>query len=266
MPPKKYTDFTVSDPFSKPAKHLPQNAGEMREYVSVTCPHCNVAFTELLLSSLATHKAGECLAHLRVCPSAAEAGVVVPPAKKRQVCDASTDGGNVLVQRNTQLVSTNAELTQQNVDLTAKVDSLQSEMATMRLSMQQLMDCNTRNESLLKACADALGIAHPPLPAPAVITQHIDTLKHGDSARCRELEKQHMHSMEELKQMHNEELLDMQDARTLDNAVLAVRREVCLFAHPDRASRFESTIDMGNAIMKRLGQLHKKKASNKQRA
>jgi len=80
---KKYNDFIVSDAYSKAAKHLPTSETEMREYVRITCPHCNVAFQETLASSLYTTKAGHCLAHLRVCAKAKDGGIQAPAIKKR---------------------------------------------------------------------------------------------------------------------------------------------------------------------------------------
>jgi len=62
-------------------------------YVSITCPHCNNAFTEVAKDSLYSNKASVCLAHLRgdsaanppvpPCAAAAAAGVVVAPKRKR---------------------------------------------------------------------------------------------------------------------------------------------------------------------------------------
>ena len=64
--------------------------------------------------------------------------------------------------------------------------------------------------------------------------------------------------MEELKREHNELLLGAlrtHNARALTTATKAVRRELCLLVHPDKASRFASARLMGEAVMQRLGEL-----------
>ena len=45
------------------------------------------------------------------------------------------------------------------------------------------------------------------------------------------------------------------NARVLTTATKAVRRELCLLVHPDKASRFASARLMGEAVMQRLGEL-----------
>ena len=46
MPPTKYDQFIVSEPFSARCK---QNHGEghERSYVSITCPYCRIKFVEV---------------------------------------------------------------------------------------------------------------------------------------------------------------------------------------------------------------------------
>ena len=64
--------------------------------------------------------------------------------------------------------------------------------------------------------------------------------------------------MEELKREHNELLLGAlrtHNARALTTATKAVRRELCLLVHPDKASRYASARLMGEAVMQRLGEL-----------
>jgi hypothetical protein len=78
---KKYLDFQVSAPFSRQIKRF-EEVGEEREYVRVTCPHCNKAFVEILLSDLPSTRASRCLKHLRKCK--AYNGPPPPPASKRR--------------------------------------------------------------------------------------------------------------------------------------------------------------------------------------
>ncbi len=90
---KKYKDFKVSEPYQKLAKFMPTMPGEMRSYVSVTCPHCNEQFKELPESSLVSQKAGVCLEHLRTCERAKDGGFV-PPTKRSRTA-ASTTAANI---------------------------------------------------------------------------------------------------------------------------------------------------------------------------
>ena len=47
----------------------------------------------------------------------------------------------------------------------------------------------------------------------------------------------------------------MHNGRALTTATKAVRRELCLLVHPDKAGRFASARLMGEAVMQRLGEL-----------
>ena len=72
------------------------------------------------------------------------------------------------------------------------------------------------------------------------------------------LRQRHAREMEELNREHNELLLGAlrtHNARALTTATKAVRRELCLLVHPDKASRFASARLMGEAVMQRLGEL-----------
>ena len=78
------------------------------------------------------------------------------------------------------------------------------------------------------------------------------------SAQAHALRQRHAWEMEELKREHNELLLGAlrtHNARALTTATKAVRRELCLLVHPDKASRFASARLMGEAVMQRLGEL-----------
>jgi len=68
MPHEKYRDFKISTPFTRDSKQ--SNAvQEKREYVSITCPHCQTVFAEITVETIAKMKPTKCLKHLRVCTS-----------------------------------------------------------------------------------------------------------------------------------------------------------------------------------------------------
>ena len=72
------------------------------------------------------------------------------------------------------------------------------------------------------------------------------------------LRQRHAQEMEGLKQAHNDLLLNAlrkNNAGALATATKAVRRELCLLVHPDKAGRFESARQMGEMVMQRLGEL-----------
>ena len=82
MPPVKYVDFEVSDPFTIRAK---RNKDEevVREYVSIKCPHCQKTIGDVLFDALSKMKATKCKAHLEVCPEFKAKGGNVEPAPAR---------------------------------------------------------------------------------------------------------------------------------------------------------------------------------------
>ena len=82
MPPVKYTDFEVSDPFTIRAKHS-KDENNMREYVSIKCPHCQHHIGDILVDMLYKMKATKCKAHLEVCPEFRAKGSDVTPAPIR---------------------------------------------------------------------------------------------------------------------------------------------------------------------------------------
>ena len=80
----------------------------------------------------------------------------------------------------------------------------------------------------------------------------------SDAASAHALRQRHAREMEEPKREHNDLLLDAlrtRNARALTTATKAVRRELCLLVHPDKASRYASARLMGEAVMQRLGEL-----------
>jgi len=83
MPPVKYLDFEVSSVFTRPSKKCDDKDAE-REYVSITCPHCNSKFTEVTSETIGKMKATKCKAHLEVCPEFKAKGGSVEPAPTRE--------------------------------------------------------------------------------------------------------------------------------------------------------------------------------------
>lgn len=80
MAPKKYCDFIESAPVERRGKHPPH---DIRAFVDIMCPHCNLVCAEIPEEHLKTSKASYCLQHLRVCES--YEGQVNPAPKKQRV-------------------------------------------------------------------------------------------------------------------------------------------------------------------------------------
>ena len=96
--------------------------------------------------------------------------------------------------------------------------------------------------------------AHPTEVGGGVVALEAEAHPLGGHA----LRQRHARELEELKREHNELLLGAlrtHNARALTTATKAVRRELCLLVHPDKASRFASARLMGEAVMQRLGEL-----------
>ena len=87
MPPKKYLDFSESEPLKQITKHFAKNSDDTRTYVSITCPHCKESFVQIPSEYVVTNKASECLKHLRVCEQAKALGVQTAPRKRRAVAN-----------------------------------------------------------------------------------------------------------------------------------------------------------------------------------
>ena len=282
---KKYLDFVASAPYERGSKHGGPDA--RRSYVTIACPHCDAAFVEIAADRLHTNKASECLKHLRVCDAAIGAGVLAPPAKRRAGAEeppppraaATTepDAQRALAaERATSaaLAASEAKLVGANEQLRSRVHAVESELAGLRAELEQMKlgmserDARDRaRDALLRACTDSLGLTTPPLPAPHTVAEKIAGLRRAarvarsvpaPSARAHALRQRHAREMEELKREHNELLLGAlrtHNARALTTATKAVRRELCLLVHPDKASRFASARLMGEAVMQRLGEL-----------
>ena len=287
MPPtKKYLDFVPSDPFERGTKH--GGSDTRRSYVAIACPHCETAFVEIAADRLHTNKASECLKHLRVCDVAIGAGVLAPPAKRRAGAEeppppraaatAEPDAQRALAaERATSaaLAASEAKLVGANEQLRSRVHAVESELAGLRAELEQMKlgmserDARDRaRDALLRACTDSLGLTTPPLPAPHTVAEKIAGLRRAARvarsvpapahAQTHALRQRHAREMEELKREHNELLLGAlrtHNARALTTATKAVRRELCLLVHPDKASRFASARLMGEAVMQRLGEL-----------
>lgn len=290
MPPtKKYLDFVPSDPFERGTKH--GGSDTRRSYVAIACPHCETAFVEIAADSLHTNKASECLKHLRVCGAAKAVGVLVPPAKKRAVAEepprtAAEPAAQAQCAlaaeraRSTALAASEAKLAGANEQLRARVHSVESELAGLRAELERMQlrmserDARDRaRDALLRACTDSLGLTTPPLPAAHTIAEKIAGLQKAarvagsgppppppppNRADTHALRQRHARKMEELKRDHSDLLLNAlrrNNAGALSTAAKAVRRELCLLVHPDKADRFGSARQMGEAVMQRLGAL-----------
>ena len=83
MRPKKYVHFSESMPFERLSKHFAKDGQDTRFYVSVTCPHCEEAFTEIAVDNLKTNKASNCKKHLLKCKAAAKTAVLPDPVKRK---------------------------------------------------------------------------------------------------------------------------------------------------------------------------------------
>ena len=79
MPPAKmYNDFDEGEVIMQKGKNPPY---EIASYVPITCPHCNIIFTEIKESDIKTTKASKCLKHLRLCKE--YGGVVINAPEKK---------------------------------------------------------------------------------------------------------------------------------------------------------------------------------------
>ena len=282
---KKYLDFVASAPYERGSKHGGPDV--RRSYVTIACPHCDAAFVEIAADRLHTNKASECLKHLRVCDAAIGAGVLAPPAKRRAGAEelppraastAEPDAQQALAAERAEsaaLAASEAKLVGANEQLRARVHAVESELAGLRAELEQMKlgmserDARDRaRDALLRACTDSLGLTTPPLPAPHTVAEKIAGLRRAARvarsvpapahAQTHALRQRHARELEELKREHNELLLGAlrtHNARALTTATKAVRRELCLLVHPDKASRFASARLMGEAVMQRLGEL-----------
>ena len=280
---KKYLDFVASAPYERGSKHGGPDA--RRSYVTIACPHCDAAFVEIAADRLHTNKASECLKHLRVCDVAIGAGVLAPPAKRRAGAEelpsratstAEPDAQQALAAEGAEsaaLAASEAKLVGANEQLRSRVHAVESELAGLRAELEQMKlgmserDARDRaRDALLRACTDSLGLTTPPLPAPHTVAEKIAGLRRAArvarsvpaQTHAHALRQRHAREVEELKREHNELLLGAlrtHNARALTTATKAVRRELCLLVHPDKASRFASARLMGEAVMQRLGEL-----------
>ena len=209
-------------------------------------------------------------------PAKRRAGAAEPPPP-RAAATAEPDAQRALAaERATSaaLAASEAKLVGANEQLRSRVHAVESELAGLRAELEQMKlgmserDARDRaRDALLRACTDSLGLTTPPLPAPHTVAEKIAGLRRAarvarsvpaPSARAHALRQRHAREMEELKREHNELLLGAlrtHNARALTTATKAVRRELCLLVHPDKASRFASARLMGEAVMQRLGEL-----------
>ena len=146
----------------------------------------------------------------------------------------------------------------------SELAGLRAELEQMKLGMSERDARDRARDALLRACTDSLGLTTPPLPAPHTVAEKIAGLRRAARvarsvpAPAHALRQRHAREVEELKREHNDLLLGAlrtHNARALTTATKAVRRELCLLVHPDKASRFASARLMGEAVMQRLGEL-----------
>ncbi len=210
-------------------------------------------------------------------PTKRRAGAEEPPPP-RAAATAEPDAQRALAaERATSaaLAASEAKLVGANEQLRSRVHAVESELAGLRAELEQMKlgmserDARDRaRDALLRACTDSLGLTTPPLPAPHTVAEKIAGLRRAARvarsvpapahAQTHALRQRHAREMEELKREHNELLLGAlrtHNARALTTATKAVRRELCLLVHPDKASRFASARLMGEAVMQRLGEL-----------
>lgn len=143
--PKKYTDFAESAPHVRIAKQNARDELDTRSYVTITCPHCSVAFVEIAAESLPTNKASECKKHLLRCDAASAAGVRPEPVKRKRTgaADAAPDAAlgvklDAERARNMALAASETRLTARNDELAGRIHSLESQMGDMRADMEQM--------------------------------------------------------------------------------------------------------------------------------
>jgi len=82
MPPAKYQEFVVSEPFKAKKKH--QNEEVFISYCSITCPYCAQKFVEIPEELLYSKKSCRILEHIRQCPNYQKA---VKPAPEKKTID-----------------------------------------------------------------------------------------------------------------------------------------------------------------------------------
>ena len=161
MPPKKYLDFAESTPYRRIAKQHAKDEQDVRSYVTITCPHCAVAFVEIAADRLPTNKASECKKHLLRCESALAAGVCTNPVKRKRAlpCVPEPVDEELRAERakNATLMASEARLVASNEGLRGRVASLEA----------QMLDKDERLEALdrqMQAMSVQLAQLHPLAP------------------------------------------------------------------------------------------------------
>tara|TARA_B100000575_G_scaffold263178_1_gene238112 strand:- start:449 stop:1324 length:876 start_codon:yes stop_codon:yes gene_type:complete len=178
MRPLKYTDFVVSEKEDKRAAH----GGAIRAYVTVTCPHCLVAFVSIPWEHRNTNKATECKKHLLVCQAAKDAGVhVKPPVKRKRVAEdalvsAAPEAAPTREVEPADSEDRNPCCVRTEERMQDRFDALREQMAKMQRSID---DQTSELRYMTQTISDNLGI-EPPTPA-AVCTQLAPALKFRDN-------------------------------------------------------------------------------------
>ena len=167
MAPKKYLDFAESAPLVRIAKQQAKDEQDLRKYVTITCPHCSIAFIEITVDSLPTNKASECKKHLLRCEAALRAGVGAEPVKrKRAVAEPTDEDLRTEQAKNAALVASEARLVASNEDLRSRVASLETQMSEKDERLELL-------ERQMQAMSVQLLQLNPLVPLVQRITQEL---------------------------------------------------------------------------------------------
>ena len=137
MPGKKYEDF-VESAHLRYAKLPPY---EPRTYISLTCPHCNIAFVSIPQDSIRSNRAGECLKHLRVCEAFKTKGGEVPVAQKRKHDDST------IVELETRIEKMEHKMT----SICAENDSLKNENDWLKTENAELETALTNARAAIRS-------------------------------------------------------------------------------------------------------------------
>ena len=265
MPPKKYLDFVESVPFSRVAKQQARDQNHVRNYVSITCPHCSVAFVEIPVDSLGTNKASECKKHLQSCTAAKIAGVEAPATKKREL---ESSEATALVLRNTQLQTEKTELLAQNQTLQSDVSTLKTQVGTLNdtiVRMEHKMDAMNHKmdhmDGTIGAIANALGFKTPPNPSREALLERVGGLVQSSKRKRSVSIHEHAHASQASLDRDDEVVELRKEAKrckklakdALADAKKEVHRKLIKSVHPDKAAHtYTDTAHMARALTQKL--------------
>ena len=141
--PSKYDGFRVSSPYAMPIK-CPRDVALTREYVNITCPHCNVKFGETTVEAILKMKSTHCAKHLSECTVyklEAKGALVVATQNKDEIAE---------------LRAEMADMKRENLEMKQKMNGQQEEI-------KGLQDKTGLYDSVLEAVMPSLAL---PLTAP----------------------------------------------------------------------------------------------------